>query len=238
MLKKADLSMDDAMAEALAQNIDTFERADRMLASSEARRNNALREIDRHREVLGDAMRRAVDEVEDAEFRDVETGEASEGSATLMTDRQQRANRANAKSSTGPKTVPGKARSAQNAFRHGLNISVLSEPALASLAEEMAHRIAGPDAYAETLECARRIAEAQVDLSRVRDCRRRSITTFFTGPNLEPLEDDEMLAAIVEERASRLAAFDRYERRALSRRKFAIRRFDACRGTKKSKSIH
>jgi hypothetical protein len=80
MLKKADLTMDDVMAEALAAVIDSFERFDRMLASAEARRNNALREIDRHREALGDAIRRAVDEVQDAEFRDVETGEVSEGS--------------------------------------------------------------------------------------------------------------------------------------------------------------
>jgi hypothetical protein len=50
-----------------------------MLASAEARRNNALREIDRHREALGAAMRRAVDVVEDAEFREVETGEESGG---------------------------------------------------------------------------------------------------------------------------------------------------------------
>jgi hypothetical protein len=50
-----------------------------MLASAEARRNNALREIDRHRETLGAALRRAVDEIEDAEFQDVETGEAGSG---------------------------------------------------------------------------------------------------------------------------------------------------------------
>jgi hypothetical protein len=46
-----------------------------MLASAEARRNNALREIDRHREALGGAVRQAIDEVQDAEFRDVDTGE-------------------------------------------------------------------------------------------------------------------------------------------------------------------
>jgi len=79
ILKMAGLTMDDAMAEAFAKEIDSFERFDRMLASAEARRNNALREIDRHRSALGAAVRQVVDEVEDAEFRDVETGEVSEG---------------------------------------------------------------------------------------------------------------------------------------------------------------
>jgi hypothetical protein len=41
--------------------------------------NNALREIDRHREAFGAAMRQAVDEVQDAEFRDVETGAVGGG---------------------------------------------------------------------------------------------------------------------------------------------------------------
>ncbi len=45
-----------------------------MLASAEARRNNALREIDRHRSAYGGAIRRTLDEVEDVEFRDVESG--------------------------------------------------------------------------------------------------------------------------------------------------------------------
>lgn len=80
-IQKAQLSIEDVTADALESKIDTFERVDRMLASAEARRNNALREIDRHREALGAAMRHAINEVQDAQFRDVETGEESEGSA-------------------------------------------------------------------------------------------------------------------------------------------------------------
>jgi hypothetical protein len=60
-LKKAGLSTEDVMAEALESKIDSFERVDRMLASAEARRNNALHEIERHRAALGAAMRKAVD---------------------------------------------------------------------------------------------------------------------------------------------------------------------------------
>src|SRR5271166_376781 len=74
VLQKAQLSIEDVMAETLESKIDSFERFDRMLASSEARRNNALREIDRHREALGAAARQAINEIEDAQFRDVETG--------------------------------------------------------------------------------------------------------------------------------------------------------------------
>jgi hypothetical protein len=50
-----------------------------MLASLEARRNNALREIDRHRAALGGVVRQSIEEIEDADFRDVETGRATTG---------------------------------------------------------------------------------------------------------------------------------------------------------------
>jgi ribosomal protein L12E/L44/L45/RPP1/RPP2 len=73
-LSAAGLTIDEVTAKTLESKLDSFERLDRMLASAEARRNNALREIDRHRAALGAAMRQAVDEVQDAEFRDVETG--------------------------------------------------------------------------------------------------------------------------------------------------------------------
>ena len=74
-LHKAQLSVADVTAKTLESKLDSFERLDRMLASAEARRNNALREIDRHRSAFGAVVRQAIEEAEDVEFRDVETGE-------------------------------------------------------------------------------------------------------------------------------------------------------------------
>ena len=77
ILGQAGLTIEEAAAKTLEIKIDVFERFDRMLASAEARRNNALREIDRHRQAAGAAARKAIDQVEDVEFREVETGETS-----------------------------------------------------------------------------------------------------------------------------------------------------------------
>jgi hypothetical protein len=77
ILAKAGMTVDEVTAQTLDSKLDSFERLDRMLASVEARRNNALREIDRHRAALGGAVRQSIEEIEDAEFRDVETGEVT-----------------------------------------------------------------------------------------------------------------------------------------------------------------
>ena len=50
----------------------------------------------------------------------------------------------------------------------------------------MARKISGPDGDAETMEGARRIAEAQFDLNRVRNRRRLLITQFLVDPYFVP----------------------------------------------------
>jgi hypothetical protein len=45
-----------------------------------------------------------------------------------MTSAKAKANRTNARASTGPKTTQGKIRAAQNARRHGLSRPILADP--------------------------------------------------------------------------------------------------------------
>jgi hypothetical protein len=59
------------MAAALRKKFDDIERIDRLTTVAETRRNAMLREIDRHRAVLGETLRRQVQEVE-GEFEVIE----------------------------------------------------------------------------------------------------------------------------------------------------------------------
>jgi hypothetical protein len=69
LLASAGLTMDAVMAQTLAAEIDHVDRIDRMIMSAETRRHVALREIDRHRAVLGERLRRATQDIEDADFK-------------------------------------------------------------------------------------------------------------------------------------------------------------------------
>jgi len=180
----------------------------------------------------------------------------------LTSERKISANRANARASTGPQTTRGRTRAARNAVRHGLSLPVCSDRALSEEVETLAREIAGPDANAETQELARRVAEAQIDLRRVRYARHQFLSDTLSQQYYDSLANIRMkekvldailrrnpldismetlkfmtstpqgpdkLAKFLSGETKKLLAMDRYERRALSRRKFAVRAFDEAR---------
>jgi hypothetical protein len=71
LLAQAGTSMDALLVNSLERDFDHVERIDRLTAVAEARRNASLREIDRRRALLGEALRRTLPEVE-GEFEVIE----------------------------------------------------------------------------------------------------------------------------------------------------------------------
>jgi hypothetical protein len=76
ILAGAGKSMDALMADALAEQLDYIERIDRLATIAESRRNASLHEIERRRAVLGETLRRSVEEIEEGEFEVIETTQA------------------------------------------------------------------------------------------------------------------------------------------------------------------
>jgi hypothetical protein len=81
LVTEAGESIEVFMAQALAKKLGKTERIDRQITIAEGRRNASLREIDRRRAVLGQALRRAVQEIEDHQFEMIETTPAEGGNA-------------------------------------------------------------------------------------------------------------------------------------------------------------
>jgi hypothetical protein len=81
LLSGAGVTMDTLVADALGQKLDLIERIDRLATIAESRRNASLREIDRRRAVLGETLRRSVQEIEDGEFKVIETAPAKQTDA-------------------------------------------------------------------------------------------------------------------------------------------------------------
>ncbi len=188
-------------------------------------------------------------------------------SSEMTSSRQREANRRNARRSTGPRTSAGKAASRLNARWHGLATPLEREPGVSPEIEQLAVEIAG--GRCELIDLARRVAEAELELRRVRRARlllakfppqpayspkmiespnarlfERALGLIVRRKKNNSLEDLRRLVDgwdpdahhhIWVPRRRHLPELDpsdfleRYEERARSRRKFAIRDFDRAR---------
>jgi hypothetical protein len=188
----------------------------------------------------------------------------------VTSKRQRAANRANAGKSTGPRSQEGKAAASVNARLHGLATAVVSELGADAEIERLARAITEEARRPDLIEFARRIAEAELDLRRIRRARatlaqlppvifapfrmvespnrklftralhyenqrkqssfedlKRRLYRLGWDPDAPEFVEKPLKSRVLKN--FKLEALERYERRATSRRKSAIRRFDALR---------
>jgi hypothetical protein len=89
----------------------------------------------------------------------------------MASERQIAANRRNARKSTGPRSGAGKKRASRNAYRHGLALNITSTAVFAKQLDKLVGQIAGETEDAMEIERARAIAQAELELARVRQAK-------------------------------------------------------------------
>ena len=130
----------------------------------------------------------------------------------MTSQRKIEANRRNAKRSTGPKTALGKKRSRANALKHGLAAAAL-RPVEKPDDKELYESLLGPDQSSPVKrEQALAIVEATRDLEYVRSIRTKLVQSL---DNIH-FKCGDLLDVVM--------STERYERRALARRRKAAKR--------------
>lgn len=132
----------------------------------------------------------------------------------MASEKQIAANRANAKRSMGPKTAVGKSRSRRNAFRHGLSLGMARDEISSRKIDALARALVHDENDGQQLFLATSMADAQINLL-----------------HIEKIRTDMMAAMEGRDSDSgnlrRLAALDRYERYAQTKRRRASEQLEA-----------
>ena len=141
----------------------------------------------------------------------------------MASERQIAANRRNARKSTGPRSGAGRKRASRNAYRHGLTLNITSTAAFAKQLNKLARKIAGDTKDAITLERARAVAHAELDLARVRRAKVALIERPSAFGELDalatmPSQEPDRSAEAVRRALPDLRKLERYERRSAARR--------------------
>jgi hypothetical protein len=152
----------------------------------------------------------------------------------MASDHQRRANQVNARRSTGPRTAAGKRIAARNSLRHGLAADIRYNSPLSKDIEKLALHYYDEALIRDQFVQARIAAEAQFAINHVRQARAAFIERAAVSETREPalaahdastiiMDRDAQIHSAICSAAGTLLQFDRYERRALSRRKKALR---------------
>ena len=100
----------------------------------------------------------------------------------MDSEKKSRANRENAKKSTGPRTTAGKSRASRNAMRHGLSSVAIADTSNTERITRIANKLCENDPFPYRYGVALEIADAQVMIDRIRLARAHLIATKKAPP--------------------------------------------------------
>ena len=144
------------------------------------------------------------------------------------------ANRRNAAMSTGPRGVAAKRRTRRNAERHGLATRIAFDAGQLARVEALARELVGATSDFTTIELARAIARAELDLDHIRRLKAGLINAAAAAMTMAKMPGEvppDPLTAAIAQVLPDLTKIDRYERQAAARRDRALR------GLTKSSSV-
>lgn len=132
----------------------------------------------------------------------------------MTSERKATSNRKNAQKSTGPRSERGRLQSRRNALRHGLAVAIGSDPSFSKDIDDLTSTLGRGGRGPIFKEFARQAAEAHIDSLRIRKFKAARFSTVLGNPKAKIEDYCELIEVLTQ--------FERYERRAFSRRKRAL----------------